>query len=149
MRLWHKDLVSVLPRQQLLSQWRECCCIAKNIKQKGTPNHLLVNKVLDYNKAHFYNYCCLIVNEMLNRGYNVNEKSRKIIFDYVDVEDRQVGSSITHKQLYEQWHNERYFWQCYFNLQEKYDCGGITEKEWLKVKSVGLKLLNNCPDLEF
>ena len=39
MRLWHKDLIDVLPRQQLISQWREICCIAKNIAEKGTPNH--------------------------------------------------------------------------------------------------------------
>ena len=37
MRLWHKDLIYVLPRQQLLGQWRECCLIAKNIAEKGTP----------------------------------------------------------------------------------------------------------------
>ena len=35
MRLWHKDLVTVLPRMQLLGQWRECCLIAKSIKGKG------------------------------------------------------------------------------------------------------------------
>ena len=41
MRLWHKDLIPYLPKQQLISQWRECCCIAKNIADNGTPNHLL------------------------------------------------------------------------------------------------------------
>ena len=48
MRLWHKDLITVLPRQQLMAQWRECCCIIKNITEKGTPNHLLVNKIMNY-----------------------------------------------------------------------------------------------------
>ena len=46
MRLWHKDLIPALPRKQLLAQWRECCAIASNIAKKGTPNHILVNKVL-------------------------------------------------------------------------------------------------------
>ena len=46
MRLWHKDLIPYLPRQQLLGQWRECCCIAKSIHDKGSPNHLLVNKII-------------------------------------------------------------------------------------------------------
>ena len=36
--------------------------------------------------------------------------------------------------LFSKWHNDRYFWQCYYNLQEKYDCGGITEEEWQKIK---------------
>jgi len=48
LRLWSYQLLPYLPRQQLLSQWRECCCIAKSITEKGTPNHILVNKI----KAH-------------------------------------------------------------------------------------------------
>lgn len=52
MRLWHKDLIQILPKNQLLSQWRECCCIAKNI----AINHILVNKIMDYGIAHFYSY---------------------------------------------------------------------------------------------
>lgn len=35
MRLWHKDLIKVLPKEQLLGQWRELACIAKNIKKKA------------------------------------------------------------------------------------------------------------------
>ena len=48
MRLWHKDLIPVLPRQQLLSQWREVCGIARDINAEGTHNHLLVNRVSNY-----------------------------------------------------------------------------------------------------
>ena len=29
--------------------------------------------------------------------------------------------------------NDRYLTQCYYNLQEKYDRGGIPEAEWQKV----------------
>lgn len=72
MRLWHIDLIEVLPRQQLLSQWRECCCIARNIAVNGTPNHLLVNKVLEFDKSEFYSYSILVSNEMLHRGYKVD-----------------------------------------------------------------------------
>ena len=73
MRLWHKDLIHVLPRQQLLSQWRECCCIARNIAVNGTPNHLLVNKILDYPIYHFTNYAQFICWEMKRRNYKCNE----------------------------------------------------------------------------
>ena len=51
-RLWHKDLIQYLPRQQLLGQWREVCAIARNIAVNGTTNHVLVNKVLDYGAGH-------------------------------------------------------------------------------------------------
>ena len=48
MRLWHKDLIGVLPQKQLVSQWRECCAIVRNIAVNGSPNHIPVNKVMDY-----------------------------------------------------------------------------------------------------
>lgn len=34
MRLWHKNLITVLPREQLVSQWRECSAIAGAIQKK-------------------------------------------------------------------------------------------------------------------
>lgn len=48
MGLWHKDLIEKLPREQLVAQWRECSAIAGNLITKGTPNHILVNKILNY-----------------------------------------------------------------------------------------------------
>lgn len=30
--------------------------------------------------------------------------------------------------------NNRYLTQCFFNLQEKYDCGGITDEEWGQIE---------------
>ena len=144
MRLWHKDLIQALPRQQLLSQWRECVCIAKNCYENGFPNHILVNKVTWFNKSHFYAYCCLVVNEMHNRNYKVSEKSINKLKSYFSVEEIQVSSRIEKDgNLFEAWHNDRYLIQCFFNLQEKYDCGGITEKEWKiitdKVAKLGYK----------
>ena len=70
MRLWHKQLISVLPRQQLVAQWRECSSIVGNILTKGTPNHILVNKIMDYPIDHFITYAALVRGEMTNRGYH-------------------------------------------------------------------------------
>ena len=50
MRLWCKDLIPYLPKLQLLSQWRECCAICSNIANKGTSNHILVNKIMNYER---------------------------------------------------------------------------------------------------
>jgi uncharacterized protein (TIGR02328 family) len=72
MRLWHKDLIDSLPRKQLLGQWRECCAIIKNIKEKGTPNHLLVNKIMDYDLKHFYTYGLYVFIETEHRDYKCN-----------------------------------------------------------------------------
>lgn len=125
MRLWHKDLINVLPRQQLLAQWRECCCIARNIAVNGTPNHILVNKVMDYPISHFYYYAKLVAREMESRGYNVDFSKFTKHFD-----DMPQIEYVTLKKLFREWHNNRYYNQCFYNLQEKYDCGGITEEEW-------------------
>ena len=134
MRLWHKDLIPYLPRQQLIAQWRECCAIASYLANKGTPNHLLVNKILDYPKNHFWNYHSLIIKEMTKRGYKTTSNSMdKFTINYRNwIEDNEplVFSMVCFNDLFADWHNERYLKQCLYNLQEKYDCGGISEDEW-------------------
>ena len=127
MRLWHKNLITVLPRQQLLSQWRECCCIAKNIKTNGTPNHLLVNKILDYPESQFNVYALAVRNEMLKRGYKC-DWNRFIKWRI----NRNYEWDL--KEIFRYWHNIRYLKQNYYNLMEKYDCGGIPKTEWLAVQ---------------
>ena len=37
-------------------------------------------------------------------------------------------------EIFPNWHNERYLKQCFYNLQEKYDCGSITKSEYDKLK---------------
>ena len=127
MRLWHKDLIPVLPRQQLLGQWRECCSIASNIAEKGTPNHILVNRVLEYPLSHFFAYGLLVIREMGKRGYKCDwtKFSENIQYAFESFPDE--------KDIFAEWHDDRYLWQCYYNLQEKYDCGGIYEDEWEQI----------------
>lgn len=69
MRLWHTDLIPVLPREQLVAQWRELSAIAGAIQKNGTPNHILVNFVLDYDYNHFISYAAEVRKEMTRRGY--------------------------------------------------------------------------------
>lgn len=124
MRLWAWQLLPYLPQKQLCSQWRECCCIARNISVNGTPNHILVNKIMNYPLAHFIKYSHMVIDEMNRRGYlcSYDRLSRWISKEYDDLPDED--------ELFHDWHNYRYAVQCYFNLQEKYDCGGLTEEEW-------------------
>lgn len=87
---------------------------------------------MDYDIAHFYSYTKLVYLEMRRRGYKVDANCFK----------KWVGDSwfwwsghyvVDKAHIFEGWHNDRYLTQCYFNLQEKYDCGGISEKEWSKI----------------
>lgn len=127
MRLWHYQLVPYLPRQQLLSQWRECVCIAKSIYDKGTLNHILVNKIMDYPISEFNDYCNIVLSEMFRRGYKVSDSSVNKLKEYIGF---YIINTRQYLYPYQNWHNLRYLEQCYYNLQEKYDCGGLTEDEW-------------------
>ena len=141
MRLWHKDLIHVLPDKQLLGQWRECCAIASNIANKGTPNHILVNKIMDYPLGHFYRYAELVNIEMNRRGFvsdfrKFYDRMLELDFDSMNI--------VSMGDLFSGWHNRRYLIQCIYNLQEKYDCDGIKDEDWSKLlkyfESIGIYL---------
>ena len=40
------------------------------------------------------------------------------------------------KDLFPDWHNDRYLEQCYFNLEEKYDCGGVAQEWFKKIQNI-------------
>lgn len=124
MRLWHKELLSVLSRQQLLGQWRECCAIAKSIAENGTPNHVLVNRIMDYPLEHFCAYIHLVEHEMRRRGYRCDiSKAMKYLPEY-------DNEHLMFYEIFPVWHNGSYLRQCIYNLEEKYDAGAIPEDEW-------------------
>ena len=127
MRLWHKDLIPYLPRQQLMGQWREVCAIARNIEKNGKPNHVLVNKIMDYPPEHFNTYALKVYNEITDRGYRAEWERFK---------PRDVSGAVVladDRELFKDWHTNRYMRQCLSNLQEKADCGAIPEDEWERI----------------
>lgn len=143
MRLWHKDLISYLPQQWLIAQWRECCLIASLLAKDHTPNHILVNPVTNYEPAHYISYCSLVYKECYERGYKMSDKARnKLELDirawqlYLKDElpwELEDKIPVKYDDLFKGWHNGRYAQQCYYNLEEKYDRGGITDDEWSRI----------------
>lgn len=145
MRLWHKDMIPYLPMQQLLGQWRECCLIAGLLAKDHTPNHLLVNPILDYPPEHFEIYCSLIHAEMLKRGYKVADKTCLSLEQDLRAWRIYLGSEVPWDcfikdfnielgiDLFDGWHDSRYLKQCYYNLEEKYDRGGIPHDEFMRI----------------
>jgi len=141
MRLWHKDLINVLPEQQLLSQWKDCCTITKNIAVNGTPNHILVNPVMDYPiEKDFCMYCLEVIDELGDRDL-LNRRSINNWINNINnaTNDNAVESNgsffrIKHfdrnYKIFYNWHNENYLTQCYYNLQEQHDRGGISDEDW-------------------
>ena len=130
MRLWHKDLISVLPREQLVAQWRELSAIAGNILTKNTPNHILVNKVMDYSFNHFISYAYYIRQEMTKRKY----RTMNSVWEKICSICENDYNLLPMEEIYPDWHSNRYLEQCYFNLEEKYDCGGITKEDYKKIR---------------
>ena len=121
-RLWHTELIHVLPREQLVSQWRECSAIAGAIQKNGTPNHILVNFILNYDFDHFISYAYYIRQEMTARKYRTTDsvwnkivalKSDWTLLPLIDVYKEKMDIS--------------YFIICYYNLYEKFSCGMFSD----------------------
>ena len=118
MRLWHTKLISVLPKQHLVAQWREVSAIAGAIQKNGTPNHVLVNFVLDYDYDNLISYAYYIREEMTKRGIRtMNSVWEKI------VSLKPNYKLLALDDVYKEKMNDLYLKICYYNLYEKYLCG--------------------------
>ena len=118
MRLWHTSLISALPREHLVAQWRELSAIAGKIQLNGTPNHVLVNFVMDYNFDHFISYAYYIRQEMTMRKY----RTMSSVWDKI-VSLKPNWTLLPLEEVYKNKMSDFYLTVCYYNLYEKYDCG--------------------------
>lgn len=118
MRLWHTKLIPVLPREHLVAQWRELSAIAGKIQTSGTPNHVLVNFVMDYDFDHFISYAYYIRQEMTKRKY----RTMNSVWDKI-VALKPDWTLLPPEEVYESKMSDFYLTVCYYNLYEKYDCG--------------------------
>ena len=132
MRLWHYKLIPYLPKDMLISQWRECIAI-KRQWEKGTLKHRLVSYVMDCDRLYFLSYVYDVIIEMRRR--NINFKK-----EYVEEIEQFCGAIVTNMLEYYE-HNDRYLKQCYYNLQEKYDRGIITQEEWMLIHKNVFRLI--------
>jgi uncharacterized protein (TIGR02328 family) len=141
MRLWDFRLLPFLDDFHIVAQWRELLAIKGAIDKNRTPNHRLVNKVLDYNIQEFKNYTALIISQLRQRNIKyLNSKWEEIRdweCEHFD-NDRYFGA-----KLYEGWHNNRYLTQCYYNLQEKADCGIVSKQAWSRIDEFYKKEMGN------
>lgn len=63
MRLWHEELIPLLPRQQLLGQHRECCAMRGNGWGK---KHRVVDYVFKHSLHDLELYHAKVMQEMFN-----------------------------------------------------------------------------------
>ena len=121
MRLWHEALISQLPRPQLLGQHRECCALRGNGwgRKHATVDYVFTQSPYRLYVYHLYAYNRLIMEEMDDRGYNVNPEwldknyRGKTCPPYQDLVEEKLTSPIYSE------HDATYYGECLANLREK------------------------------
>lgn len=109
MRLWHHEMIDLLPKSQLLAQWRELNSIfAKE------DRHILINYIYEYPKEHLFAYTSFILQEMRTRNINIRTIDKMNCY-FSDIEQTNIID-----QPFSRHHDDEYFEICYFNLKEKF-----------------------------
>lgn len=116
MRLWHEKLIKKLPRQQLLGQHRECCAL----RGKGWNRpHKTVNYVFTHSPYKLFQYHTLIMDEMNNRGYNVDPLWRDVNYrGKIQEPYTSLPPVLLTTPIYPE-HDNKYLNECLQNLFEK------------------------------
>ena len=116
MRLWHEQIIHLLPKNQLLGQHRECCAL----RGKGwNKKHKTVDYVFTYSPYNLFIYHSKIMDEMEKRGYRVSREWRDKNYrgqkaeSYSNVEETSISTPI-YKE-----HNNEYLLECIENLAGK------------------------------
>ena len=116
MRLWHEQIIHLLPKNQLLGQHRECCAL----RGKGwNKKHKTVDYVFTYSPYNLFIYHSKIMDEMEKRGYRVSREWRDKNYrgqkaeSYSNLEETNISSPI-YKE-----HNDEYLQECIENLAGK------------------------------
>lgn len=116
MRLWHEQIIHLLPKNQLLGQHRECCAL----RGKGwNKKHKTVDYVFTYSPYNLFIYHSKIMDEMEKRGYRVSIEWRDKNYrgqkaeSYSNLEETSISTPI-YKE-----HNNEYLLECIENLAGK------------------------------
>ena len=116
MRLWHEQIIHLLPKNQLLGQHRECCALRGNGWNK---KHKTVDYVFTYSPYNLFIYHSKIMDEMEKRGYRVSIEWRDKNYrgqkakSYSNLEETNISTPI-YKE-----HNDDYLAECIENLAGK------------------------------
>ena len=145
MRLWHYELLPYLPDAQFKGQLRELTVIMRSWRDNGTTNHILINKVMEYDKKHLTSYLLLYREEYIKRYHK--DIDRSILYEFFDFASYKINQDFTWspitnkivsvrilKNIFPDWHNKEYLRVCLSNLYEKHFFGvgksRITDEEW-------------------
>ena len=124
MRLWHQSLISLLPRQQLLGQHRECCAL----RGKGWGRkHSVVDYVFTHEPDCLVAYHYIVMDEMERRGYkpdkiwrDINYRGKELGIDETWCSENYFRPiyKYSYSPIYPE-HNDAYLNECLENLRQK------------------------------
>lgn len=130
MRLWHYELLPYLPELQFKGQFRELVAIMHDWRDKGTTNHLLINKVMEYPKSELTTY-------FLRYGKIYYKRYGKCLDEKYYLEFQEfcnIYNGFFNSRIFGGWHNKEYLRVCMANLYEKHFFGvgksRISDEEW-------------------
>ena len=135
MRLWHYKLLPYLPDAQFKGQLRELVAIMHDWRDKGTTNHLLINRVMEYPKNELADYAFRYFKEYKRRyGKALREKYFEFAEFGYNMRNVFVCDNVKH---FKGCHNKEYLRVCMANLYEKHFFGigksRITDEEWKRL----------------
>ena len=139
-RIWHWKLLPYLPDKQFCGQLHELVAIMHDWRDKGRTNHILINKVMKYPKAHLLKYFAVYSREYVARyGKHINIDIQREFLDFCfDNQYHYIKDN-----LFNGWHNNDYLKLNMCNLLEKHLGVGssrVTDEEWNKLCE-GYKLI--------
>lgn len=117
MKLWHTDMIKILPRLQLLESHRELCALRG--KAWGRK-HSMINYIFHHSWEYLYHYHKLVMTEMKARGYKPNPIWNDFYYRgkrLPPIDPEWVTR--THRQSTYPEHNRAYKIQCTKNLMGK------------------------------
>lgn len=130
MRIWDYRILPYLPDAQFKGQLRELVAIMHDWRDKGKTNHLLINKVMEYEKRDLSSYAWFYFDEYVKRNGKHNDNLAKEFVSFAE------GGRFN-PYPFENWHNKEYLRVCMANLYEKHHFGigksRITDEEWQRL----------------
>ena len=127
MRLWHYKMLPYLPEAQFKGQLRELVAILRRLKKYGSPNHMLVNLVKQYDEADLTGYF-MLYNEEYKKRYG------KPVADVFRSEFLEYSRGVSNFSPFRNWHDNEYLRVCMANLYEKCHfaegSSRLTDMEW-------------------
>ena len=120
MRLWPLKILSKLPDHQLLGQHRECCALRG---MGWGRKHSTVDYVFKHPYYWLYAYHCFIMQEMMQRKFNVDSlwlspKYRGCVMKDDYSKFTKIDVDFIENQIYPE-HDQKYLDECLENLKGK------------------------------